>query len=142
MASFDEQLSSVAPFLFYVVIAGVIFVETGLLIGFFLPGDSLLFNARLVAVTRDDINIAFLVFSYIFSCLYESLHVEDLTQSRNQILSPKLNQKFLLLPTGSKILTCELYLPDVSFKNYKCMLSRIQSLVLYQRILVRSKVGP
>ena len=62
-ASFDEQLSPVAPFLFYVVIAGIIFVETGLLIGFFLPGDSLLFSAGLVAAARDDINIAFLVFS-------------------------------------------------------------------------------
>ena len=61
-ASFNEQLSPVAPFLFYVVIAGIIFVETGLLIGFFLPGDSLLFSAGLVAAARDDINIAFLVF--------------------------------------------------------------------------------
>ena len=62
-ASFDEQLSPVAPFLFYIVVAGIIFVETGLLIGFFLPGDSLLFSAGLVAAARDDINIAFLVFS-------------------------------------------------------------------------------
>jgi len=62
-ASFDEQLSPVAPFLFYVVIAGIIFVETGLLIGFFLPGDSLLFSAGLVAAARDDVNIAFLIFS-------------------------------------------------------------------------------
>jgi len=62
-ASFDEQLSPVAPFLFYIVIAGIIFVETGLLIGFFLPGDSLLFSAGLVAGARDDINIAFLIFS-------------------------------------------------------------------------------
>ena len=62
-ASFNEQLSPVAPFLFYVVIAGIIFIETGLLIGFFLPGDSLLFSAGLVAAARDDINIAFLVFA-------------------------------------------------------------------------------
>ena len=62
-ASFNEQLSPVAPFLFYVVIAGIIFVETGLLVGFFLPGDSLLFSARLVAAARDDINIEFLVFA-------------------------------------------------------------------------------
>ena len=62
-ASFDEQLSPVGPFLFYVVIAGIIFVETGLLIGFFLPGDSLLFSAGLVAAARDDINTAFLVFA-------------------------------------------------------------------------------
>ena len=62
-ASFDEQLSPVAPFLFYVVIAGIIFIETGLLVGFFLPGDSLLFSAGLVAAARYDINIVFLVFS-------------------------------------------------------------------------------
>jgi membrane-associated protein len=62
-ASFNEQLSPVGPFLFYVVIAGIIFVETGLLIGFFLPGDSLLFSAGLVAAARDDINIAFLIFA-------------------------------------------------------------------------------
>ena len=62
-ASFDEQLSPVAPFLFYVVIAGIIFIETGLLVGFFLPGDSLLFSAGLVAAARGDINIVFLVFS-------------------------------------------------------------------------------
>jgi len=60
-ASFDEQLSPVAPFLFYLVIAAIIFVETGLLLGFFLPGDSLLFSAGLVAAARDDINIVFLV---------------------------------------------------------------------------------
>ena len=60
-ASFDDQLSPVAPFLFYVVIAGIILVETGLLIGFFLPGDSLLFSAGLVAAARDDVNIVFLV---------------------------------------------------------------------------------
>ena len=60
-ASFDDQLSPVAPFLFYVVIAGIILVETGLLLGFFLPGDSLLFSAGLVAAARDDINIVFLV---------------------------------------------------------------------------------
>ena len=62
-ASFDEQLSPVAPFLFYIVVAGIIFVETGLLIGFFLPGDSLLFSAGLVTAARDDINIAFLIFA-------------------------------------------------------------------------------
>jgi membrane-associated protein len=60
-ASFDSQLSPVAPFLFYLVIGIIIFVETGLLIGFFLPGDSLLFSAGLVAAAREDINIVFLI---------------------------------------------------------------------------------
>jgi len=63
LASFDEQLSPVAPFLFYVVVAGIIFIETGLLFGFFLPGDSLLFSAGLVAAVRNDINIVFLIFA-------------------------------------------------------------------------------
>ncbi len=68
-ASFDEQLSPVAPFLFYVVIAGIIFIETGLLLGFFLPGDSLLFSAGLVAaaeaiadcVSPEQLNASFIV---------------------------------------------------------------------------------
>jgi membrane-associated protein len=55
-------LSPIAPFIFYLVVAGIIFVETGLLFGFFLPGDSILFSAGLVAASRSDINIAVLVF--------------------------------------------------------------------------------
>jgi len=35
----------------YVVLAGIVFTETGLLVGFFLPGDSLLITAGLVAAT-------------------------------------------------------------------------------------------
>ena len=34
-ASFDAQLSTLAPFIFYVVIGAIVFVETGLLFGFF-----------------------------------------------------------------------------------------------------------
>jgi membrane-associated protein len=60
-ASFDAQLSPVAPFLFYIVVAVIVFIETGLLFGFFLPGDSLLFSAGLVAAARSDINIVILV---------------------------------------------------------------------------------
>ena len=64
-ATFDTQLSPIAPFLFYLVIGIIIFIETGLLIGFILPGDSLLFSAGLVASTRDDVNIVILI-SVIF----------------------------------------------------------------------------
>jgi membrane-associated protein len=64
-ASFDTQLSPIAPFIFYVVLGLIIFVETGILLGFFLPGDSILFSAGLVAAARDDINIAILI-SVIF----------------------------------------------------------------------------
>jgi len=62
-ATFDEQLSPVAPFLFYVVVGGIVFIETSLLVGFFLPGDSLLFSAGLVAAVRNDVNIVILVFT-------------------------------------------------------------------------------
>ena len=64
-ASFDTQLSSLAPFIFYTVVAGIVFIETGLLIGFFLPGDSILFSAGLVAAAHGNINILILV-SLIF----------------------------------------------------------------------------
>ena len=60
-ASFDEQFTALAPFLFYVVIGAIVFVETGLLFGFFLPGDSVLFSAGLVAAAQGDINIVLLV---------------------------------------------------------------------------------
>jgi len=61
-ATFDTQLSPIAPFIFYIAVAGIIFIETALLVGFFLPGDSLLFSAGLVAAARTDINVVILVF--------------------------------------------------------------------------------
>ena len=60
-ASFDEQFTALAPFLFYVIIGAIVFIETGLLFGFFLPGDSVLFSAGLVAAAQGDINIVLLV---------------------------------------------------------------------------------
>lgn len=60
-ASFDTQFSSLAPFFLYILIGAIVFVETGLLFGFFLPGDSILFSAGLVAASHGDINIAILV---------------------------------------------------------------------------------
>lgn len=44
----------------YLVLAVIVFAETGLFIGFFLPGDSLLFLAGLVAA-KGFFNVAFLV---------------------------------------------------------------------------------
>jgi len=64
-ASFDEQLSTLAPFVFYVIVGAIVFIETGLLFGFFLPGDSILFSAGLVAAAHGNINIVILV-SIIF----------------------------------------------------------------------------
>ena len=60
-ASFDEQFASIAPFVLYLIIGAIVFVETGILLGFFLPGDSILFSAGLVAATHGEVNIVILV---------------------------------------------------------------------------------
>ena len=43
------SLTSLLPIIGYTGIAGIVFAESGLLIGFFLPGDSLLFTAGFLA---------------------------------------------------------------------------------------------
>jgi membrane-associated protein len=60
-ASFDAQFSSIAPLALYLLIGAIIFIETGILFGFFLPGDSILFSAGLVAATHVEVNIWILV---------------------------------------------------------------------------------
>ena len=64
-ASFDSQFESIPPFYLYLLIGAIVFVETGVLLGFFLPGDSILFSAGLVAATHGEVNIVILV-SVIF----------------------------------------------------------------------------
>ncbi len=44
-----EFLRTTAPIVGLLVVAGIIFAESGLLIGFFLPGDSLLFTVGILA---------------------------------------------------------------------------------------------
>ncbi len=60
-ASFDTQYAQLTPFLIYLITAVIIFAETGILLGFFLPGDSILYSAGLITATRNDTNIAILV---------------------------------------------------------------------------------
>jgi len=60
-ASFDERFVSIAPFVLYLLIGAIVFVETGILFGFFLPGDSILFSAGLVAAAHGEVNIVILV---------------------------------------------------------------------------------
>ena len=64
-ASFDSQFEAIAPFFLYLLIGAIVFVETGILLGFFLPGDSILFSAGLVAAAHGEVNIVILV-SVIF----------------------------------------------------------------------------
>lgn len=58
----EQYLNATGPFLIYLLMGLIIFVETGILVAFFLPGDSILFAAGLLAGSRDDVNIVFLVF--------------------------------------------------------------------------------
>ena len=60
-ASFDAQLSSLAPYLIYLVVGAIVFFETAVLFAFFLPGDSILFSAGLVAAAHRDVNVLILV---------------------------------------------------------------------------------
>lgn len=69
-ASFDAQLATLAPFLFYLIAGAIVFVETGLLFGFFLPGDSILFSAGLVAASHGDINILLLLIVIVSAAFF------------------------------------------------------------------------
>ena len=68
-ASFDSQLSNLAPYLIYLIVGAIVFFETGVLFAFFLPGDSILFSAGLVAaaeaiadcVSPEQLNASFIV---------------------------------------------------------------------------------
>ena len=60
-ASFDERFASISPFILYLLIGAIVFVETGVLLGFFLPGASILFSAGLVAAAHGEVNILVLV---------------------------------------------------------------------------------
>lgn len=55
---FTQFASTAGPWLVMLVVAAIIFAESGLLIGFFLPGDSILFTAGfLMSVGLFDFNI-------------------------------------------------------------------------------------
>lgn len=59
-----EWLDSYGAILFYLLVWGLVFAGTGLLIGAFIPfitGDSLIFASGLLAATSDSINIRVLV---------------------------------------------------------------------------------
>ena len=50
LADWIEQfLSASGPFLIYIAMGAIVFVETGILLAFWMPGDSVLFAAGLLA---------------------------------------------------------------------------------------------
>ena len=60
-ASFDAQFATLAPIFLYLLVGAIIFFESGILLGFFLPGDSILFSAGLVAAAHSEANILILL---------------------------------------------------------------------------------
>ncbi len=58
----------VSGWLGYAMLAGIVFSETGLLVGFFLPGDSLLFTVGVV-VGAGQLNLAVIILLLTCACL-------------------------------------------------------------------------
>ena len=56
----QQNLNSSTPFIIYLALGLIVFIETGILVAFFLPGDSILFGAGLLTATRSDTNILLL----------------------------------------------------------------------------------
>lgn len=94
-ASFDEQFASISPILVYVIIGAIVFVETGILLGFFLPGDSVLFSAGLVAAAHGEVNILILV-TVIFIAAFVGDQV-------GFVLGRKIGRPYLERHKGPKI---------------------------------------
>ncbi len=94
-ASFDEQFASISPVLVYIIIGAIVFVETGILLGFFLPGDSVLFSAGLVAAAHGEVNILILI-TVIFIAAFVGDQV-------GFVLGRKIGRPYLEKHKGPKI---------------------------------------
>lgn len=52
-----DNLVPLSPLIFYLSIFIVVYLETAILVAFFIPGDTLIFTAGLVVATNEDFNI-------------------------------------------------------------------------------------
>ena len=59
--SIDSQFADIGPLFLYLIVGTIIFFESAVLFGLFLPGSSILFSAGLVAATEDNIDISALL---------------------------------------------------------------------------------
>jgi membrane-associated protein len=66
----QQYLGSTTPFFIYILIGAIVFIETGILLAFFIPGDSILFAAGFVAATRSDTNIVILVATIVLAAFF------------------------------------------------------------------------
>ena len=66
----QQYLGSTTPFFIYILIGAIVFIETGILLAFFIPGDSILFAAGFVAATRSDTNIVILISIIVLAAFF------------------------------------------------------------------------
>lgn len=66
----QQYLGSTTPFFIYILIGAIVFIETGILLAFFIPGDSILFAAGFVAATRSDTNIVILTTIIVLAAFF------------------------------------------------------------------------
>ena len=59
--SIDSQFADIGPLLLYLIVGTIIFFESAVLFGLFLPGSSILFSGGLVAATEDNVDISALL---------------------------------------------------------------------------------
>jgi membrane-associated protein len=60
-SSIDSQFADLGPLLLYFIVGANVFVQSALVIGFVLPGSSILFSAGLVAATEENVSISALL---------------------------------------------------------------------------------
>ena len=66
----QQYLGSTTPFFIYILIGAIVFIETGILLAFFIPGDSILFAAGFIAATRSDTNIVILITIIVLAAFF------------------------------------------------------------------------
>jgi membrane-associated protein len=60
-SSLDAQFADIGPLLLYFIVGANVFVQSALVVGFVLPGSSILFSAGLVAATEENVSITALL---------------------------------------------------------------------------------
>lgn len=60
-SSIESQFADLGPLLLYLIVGANVFIQSALVVGFILPGSSILFSAGLVAATEENVSITTLL---------------------------------------------------------------------------------